>query len=158
MSKEDIDKRWTHLQISVIPTWKFYAMPHSLLSSMGDDRPQRPYWPSPGEQEQDVIERCITILTQGKAGTLPRVWASRAKVDGYDFSPREEAKEAKVRQKKEDNSKQKKKEQENKVIPEKELADNETQRLARINDPVPSELYEGKCQGTYSATTNSKMC
>ena len=153
MNKEAVKKRWAHLQTSVIPTWTFYTMPHSLLSSMGDNRTRRPYWPRPGEEEQDVIQRGITILTQGKAGTLPRVWASRAKVDGYEFSPREEAKKAKVRMK-EEMSKQKEKEQENNVIPEEELSDNEGQRLTTDNTPVPFELYEGQCQGIYSVTTS----
>ena len=155
MSKEDIDKRWTHLQISVIPTWKFYAMPHSLLSSMGDNRTRRPYWPRPGEEEQDVIQRGITILRQGKAGTLPRVWAC-AKVDGYEFFPREEAKKAKIKMKEEE-SIQKAKEQENNVISEEELSDDEGQRLTVDNTPVPFELYEGQCQGILFCDNELKM-
>ena len=91
---KDINKRWAELQRDIIPTWKFYAMPHSLLTSMGDRRPKRPYWPNPGE-EQDVIQRGIAILEKARSGSLPRIWASHAKVDGYDFSAKEDAREAK---------------------------------------------------------------
>lgn len=94
----DIKKRWDELQNKIIPTWNFYAMPHSLLASMGTKRPNRPYWPNPGE-EQHVIKRAIMILNQGRNGTLPRIWARQADVDGYDFSPREAAREAKRKEK-----------------------------------------------------------
>ena len=94
----EINKRWAELQQDIIPTWKFYAMPHSLLASMGDRRPKRPYWPNPGE-EQDVIKRGIAILNQARGGTLPRIWASHAKVDGYDYSAKEDAREAKGKEK-----------------------------------------------------------
>ena len=155
MNKDLVKKRWAHLQTSVIPTWTFYAMPHSLLLSMGDNRTRRPYWPRPGEEEQDVIQRGITILRQGKAGTLPRVWAC-AKVDGYEFFPREEAKKAKIRMKEEE-SIQKAKEQENNVISEEELSDDEGQRLTVDNTPVPFELYEGQCQGILFCDNELKM-
>ena len=94
----DNKRRWEELQANIIPTWSFYAMPHSLLASMRDGRPERPYWPNPGK-ERDVIKRAIAILNQAKSGTLPRTWASHAKVDGYVFSPREDAREAKAKNK-----------------------------------------------------------
>ena len=97
MSKEAIAKRWTELQTSIIPSWTFYTMPHSLLSSLGDARPERCYWPRPGDSEVDVILRGINILARGRSGALRRSWASRAKLDGYSFSPKEDAKEAKIK-------------------------------------------------------------
>ena len=137
MSKEVIKRRWTYLQASWIPTLKFYAMPHSLLSSMGDERPLRPYWPNPGENELDVIQRGITILTQGQAGTLPRIWASYAKVDGYNFSPKEDVKEAKRRKEIEEKN-------DDNATPDHE-PDEMTQKLEKINTAMSPEPEEGKC-------------
>ena len=139
MSREEIGRRWAYLQKSVIPTWHFYAMPHSYLSSLGDERPSRPYWPTPGEREQDVLNRCITILTQGKSGTLPRSWVSRAKVDGYDFSPKEDAREAKVKTKE-----VRQKNQENKDIHEEEPAHEKTYNSMKDDTSMQLELDDGK--------------
>ena len=99
LSKEQVAERWKEIQQSVAPTWTFYSMPHSLLSSLRKQRPTRPYWPTPGEREQDVIARGVAILRQGRDGTLPRTWASRALVDGYKFSSRQAAKEARMMKK-----------------------------------------------------------
>lgn len=97
MSRDEIAKRWAYLQADVIPKWKFYAMPHSILCDMGSNRPKRAYWPNPGP-DAEVIEYGINILSQAQAGTLPRVWASHARIDGYIFDPKEEAREAKEKQ------------------------------------------------------------
>ena len=145
MSKVGVKKRWAELQQSVAPTWKFYAMPHSLLSSLRKKRPTRPYWPCPGEREQDVIERGITILTQGRNGTLPRIWASRAEVDGYKFSSKQAAQEARMKKKE---AARKRKE---------ERAKRKKQNTKKGDTSVPPEVDEGKYQEAFPFTAGSRL-
>ena len=130
MSKEGIAKRWTELQSTIMPSWTFYTMPHSLLASLGDARPIRPYWPRPGVSEVDVILRGTSILGRGRTGALPRVWATHAKIDGWAFSPREDAKEAKTKKE----TKPKKKE--GRAASENSIVDT----------TVPSQTQKGKCR------------
>ena len=67
----------------VIPKWRFYAMPHSVLLKLGTKRPVRPYWPDTGDNNV-TVEKAIHILEQGRNGTLPRLFAINAP-DGYDY-------------------------------------------------------------------------
>ena len=139
MSKEAIAKRWTELQSLVIPSWTFYTMPHSLLSSLGDARPERAYWPRPGENEVDVILRGINILARGRNGALHRSWASSAKIDGYSFSPKEDAKEAKIKKE----TKPKKKE--GKAASEPPMVKQETPKEDGPHTAVRCQSEKCKC-------------
>ena len=132
MSKVGVKKRWAELQQSVAPTWKFYAMPHSLLSSLRKKRPTRPYWPCPGEREKDVIDRGIAILKQGRDGTLPRTWVSRALVDGYEFSSKDAAREARMMKK------------EAALKKKANQATGKRPSMTKDDTPVPPEPDEGK--------------
>lgn len=101
MSVADIEKRWKTLQKDVIPKWKFYAMPHSVLSKLGTNRPVRPYWPDTGDNKE-TIAKALQILEAGRNGTLPRMFAVNVQ-DGYDYRRRVE------KAPKSSNSKEKKK-------------------------------------------------
>ena len=131
--------RPTWIITSVIPSWTFYTMPHSLLSSLGDARPERPYWPRPGENEVDVILRGINILARGRNGALHRSWASSAKIDGYSFSPKEDAKEAKIKKE----TKPKKKE--GKAASEPPMVKQETPKEDGPHTAVRCQSEKCKC-------------
>lgn len=151
MSKDAIGKRWNELQSSAIPSWTFYTMPHSVLASMGDTRPTRPYWPRPGEDEDQVIQHGIAILARGRNGSLPRVWARHAKIDGYHFSPKEDAKETKAKKE----IKPKKKDG-NRLASETPIAEQNTAGQGRAANAVPSATQEGKYRLVSSGAIDSE--
>ena len=144
MSKEEVAKRWNELCTSIIPHWNFYTMPHSILASLCDRRPTRPFWPCPGPDEEDVIQRGIIILARGRDGTLPRVWASGAKVDGYNFSPREDARETKAKAK---DTKHKRKD--NKVASDSQMGPLNNPDPSQPSTAAPSEPGQGKHRAVY---------
>ena len=86
MPAPDLAARWAHLRAHVIPKWRFYAMPHSVLLSLGNSRPTRPYWPNPGDNKS-VIQNVLRILQEGRNGTLARLYAVNVE-DGYDYHVR----------------------------------------------------------------------
>ena len=83
MDEKDVSIRWDYLLQHVIPHWRFYAMPHSVLLSLGSSRPTRPYWPNPGDNKS-AIQNVLRILQDGRSGTLPRLFAVNVE-DGYDY-------------------------------------------------------------------------
>ena len=83
MQGKDVSNRWDHLLTHVIPRWRFYAMPHSVLLSLGPSRPTRPYWPNTGDNKS-AIQNVLRILQEGRNGTLPRLFAVNVE-DGYDY-------------------------------------------------------------------------
>ena len=116
---------------------------------MGEGRPTRSYWPRPGVDEESVIQRGISILTRGRNGDLPRAWASHAKVDGYNFSPKEDAKEAKGKKK---DTKSKKKEC--KVGSHSQLEHNDPE-TGSPDPTIPPERVEGKYRLVHKGLTDS---
>ena len=83
MQGKDVSDRWDHLLAHVIPHWRFYAMPHSVLLALGPSRPTRPYWPNTGDN-RSAITNVLRILQEGRNGTLPRLFAVNVE-DGYDY-------------------------------------------------------------------------
>ena len=79
---KEVAQRWEHLVKHVIPQWRFYAMPHSVLLSLGSSRPTRPYWPDTGDNKS-TIQNVLRILQEGHNGTLPRLFAVNVE-DGYN--------------------------------------------------------------------------
>ena len=132
LGKDEVKQRWKDIETSLAATWKFYSMPHSLLSSLRKERPKRPYWPCPGEREKDVIDRGIAILKQGRDGTLPRTWVSHALVDGYEFSSKDAAREARMMKK------------EAALKKKANQATGKRPSMTKDDTPVPPEPDEGK--------------
>ena len=151
MSVAEVDSRWKVLVKDVIPTWRFYAMPHSVLLKPGMKRPVRPYWPDTGDNKV-TIERAIEILEAGRNGTLPRLFAINAQ-DGYEYHRRI------LRAPKQPKSKDKKKQSAGKeAVVEKNAAVEETSKKPKTRaskgkkkerTPVPSHTDpdEGESRG-----------
>ena len=150
MGEKVRDSRWVELQASIIPTWTFYAMPHSLLASLGEARPVRSFWPRPGSDHDDVIQRGISILARGRDGTLPRLWASQAKVDGYNYLPKEDVNETKVKKE------IKPKKQEGKVASESEVVEQNSPETSGADTDIPHQPVHGKYRVVYHDTTGFK--
>ena len=83
MQGKEVSDRWDHLVAHVIPHWRFYAMPHSVLVSLGPSRPRRPYWPDTGDNKV-TIQHVLRILQEGRNGTLARLFAVNVE-DGYNY-------------------------------------------------------------------------
>ncbi|KAK7676825.1 hypothetical protein QCA50_020231 [Cerrena zonata] len=74
LSAEKIQEIWKDA-LSFIKDPNYYAVPHSMLKALKDDRPTRARWPKLGPN-QEVRRRLTVIYANIKTGLLPRIWAT----------------------------------------------------------------------------------
>ena len=164
MQGKDVAARWDYLLANVIPQWRFYAMPHSVLLSLGSSRPTRPYWPDTGDNKS-ALQNVLRILQEGRNGTLARLFAVNVE-DGYAYRlrPKRTPKQPKLPDKKQ-RGKGKDQVGEPKVTTQdstekRNQRGSKGKKKGKARSPVPSHTDpdEGELVGTRGSLEYSTNC